>query len=647
MKNLKLFGWIAAAVLCWSSCVFGQESAAVQRPPTEKLLPESTVVYIQIRNVPEFIENMNESNIGKLMAHEKIAPLAERLWGSVKDQYEKVRDDVGVSLDQLQTLLTGEVCFAVVNFKDRSPGVVVFVDYDPEAATLDTLIDRGEELAASEEQLLEPIQEADVEISAVKTGDGPTIHHFRHGGTFVAGTDLELIKEVLARWRGETFENVRTLEENRKFITIMNRCRGSKEAPVDARAFIDPIELVRGLTRGDIGAQIVINLLPTLGLDGLLGIGGSVINNDDGYESITHMHVLMANPRAGILEMLAVRPGNCDPHPWVPDDVTNYLTGNLQVDQFYDQLRNMVDLIQGEGSLDEAVQKNVNEQLEINLQDDVLAQITGRATFVQWVETPVRFNSQCTVIALELKDPEAFTKTFEHVLDKAMELGRRRPTPQGVETQPSDQENSEADEPKIKEEYRGITLWTFKEVLGGRRNRSRVRVEVDEQGGVERFSEPEDEGDDEDFEMREQYPNFVILDNCLIFSDSRAFLEKAIDTFKGDHPPLAEDEQYRRITRHTQRLLGTSVPAGAMYSRPDLALGMWYDLAQSKQTKDLLDKNSEDNEFVGSIRSALEENPLPDFEELKQFFAPSGGFVTSDETGIHLLGFQLKIEDDR
>ena len=645
MKKQRIAGWVVGVFLLFGMSVWGQDAAQSQRPPTENLLPESSVVFIQIRSVPEFIANMNESNIGKLMAHEKIAPLTERLWGSVKDQYEKVRDNVGVSLDQLQTLLTGEVSFAVVSFKDRSPGVVLFLDYDPEAATLDTLIDRGEELAAAEEQLLEPIQEADVVISAIKTGDGPTIHHFRHGGTFVAGTDLELLKEILARWRGETFENVRTLAENRKFITIMNRCRGTDDAPIDARAFLDPIELVRGITRGDIGAQFVLNLLPALGLDGLLGLGGSVISNVDGYESISHLHVLMANPRAGILEMLAVRPGDCDPHPWVPNDITNYMTGNLKVDQFYEQLRKMVDLVQGEGSLDEAVEENVNKQLEINLQEDVLAAITGRATFVQWMEPPARFNSQCTAVAVELKDPDAFAKTFEHVLDKAMELRGSRPDrPAGGEQGQTETE----DEPKIKDEYRGVALWSFKEVFDGRRNRNRVRVEINGQGGqVERAQDDGEDDEDNEFQMREQYPNFVILDNCLIFSDSRVFLEKAIDTFKGDLVPLGEDEQYRRVTRHMQRLLGTTVPAGAMYSRPDMALGMWYDMAKSQEAKDALDKNSEDNEFVGSIRDALEENPLPDFEELKQFFAPSGGFITSDETGIHLLGFQLKIEDNR
>jgi hypothetical protein len=38
----------------------------------------------------------------------------------------------------------------------------------------------------------------------------------------------------------------------------------------------------------------------------------------------------------------------------------------------------------------------------------------------------------------------------------------------------------------------------------------------------------------------------------------------------------------------------------------------------------------------------LEDNPLPDWEEIRDFFASSGGFITSDDSGYHALLFNLK-----
>ena len=218
-------------------------------------------MYIQFADVSQFIEQMKASSVGRLIADERIAPLVEGVYGAVKDEYEKVRDNMGVSLEQLQTLFTGELCFAVAGFEDRSPGVVLLFDYDPEAGTLDALVGNEWIRGNLELESGEPIQEADVSIQTWKAGD-TTVYYFMHDGTFAVGTDVEMMKEMLARWRGEAVGNDRTLAQNRKFVTIMNRCRGTKETPPEARFFVDPIDLAKALTRGNLGRAVCHGLAP-------------------------------------------------------------------------------------------------------------------------------------------------------------------------------------------------------------------------------------------------------------------------------------------------------------------------------------------------------------------------------------------------
>ena len=50
--------------------------------------------------------------------------------------------------------------------------------------------------------------------------------------------------------------------------------------------------------------------------------------------------------------------------------------------------------------------------------------------------------------------------------------------------------------------------------------------------------------------------------------------------------------------------------------------------------------------YIGRFRQVFEDNQLPDFEELRPFFAPSGGFITDDDTGYHMMTFQLKYDRD-
>ncbi len=614
--------------LCFSfclPCVAQQEPkpevrSNPNRPASADLLPENTVVYLQMHSVANFSKQMNESAGGKLLANEKIAKLVSGLYGEVKNQYEKVRDDVGVSLDELTTLLTGEFCFAVAAFKDRAPGVVLMFDYDPESETLPTLLASGRKFAEKDGATFASTDEADVKIETVH-GNDQDFFFFLNSGTFVGASDLELVKEMLARWRGEVVEKIRPLSQNRKFITIMNRCRGTKDAPPEMRAYIDPIDLAKALTRGNFGARVVINSLQIVGLDGLLAAGGSVIYQEDGYESITHGHVLMANPRAGVLQMAALAPGDLTPEPWVPDDTITYLSWNWDVDRMYTELDKMINAFQGEGAFEKLVDENVNKELEINLREDLLAALSGRVTYATWYEKPIKFNSQTNAGAFELKDAKLFTETYEKIIAKFIE------------------ENYSASGQKDpRDDYRGVPCWKFSELDGGPptpNDSQNAEEEEDEESRMRRES------------IRQAYPNVAIIDNFVIVSDSRAFIEKAIDTAKDDSPALKDDEQFTRITRHMKRLLGTNVPGGMLFSRPERSLEMLYDLALADATQKFLEKGAAENEVASAFKKVLDDNPLPDFNDLRQYFAPTGMFVTSDETGVHILGFQIKPEDNR
>ena len=61
---------------------------------------------------------------------------------------------------------------------------------------------------------------------------------------------------------------------------------------------------------------------------------------------------------------------------------------------------------------------------------------------------------------------------------------------------------------------------------------------------------------------------------------------------------------------------------------------------------EMLEKMAEGNERARGFIDAFKDNPLPDFDDVKKYFAPSGAFITSDDTGYHMLGFTLKPDLD-
>ncbi|MEZ6096598.1 MAG: hypothetical protein R3C03_20610 [Pirellulaceae bacterium] len=88
--------------------------AQTERMPSEKLLPETTVAYVQIANFREFVQKSQDSNFGRMLADEKIAPLVEDLYGQAKDAFEDFKEQIGLEWDDLEQLPHGEICFAVI-----------------------------------------------------------------------------------------------------------------------------------------------------------------------------------------------------------------------------------------------------------------------------------------------------------------------------------------------------------------------------------------------------------------------------------------------------------------------------------------------------------------------------------------------------
>ena len=62
-------------------------------------------------------------------------------------------------------------------------------------------------------------------------------------------------------------------------------------------------------------------------------------------------------------------------------------------------------------------------------------------------------------------------------------------------------------------------------------------------------------------------------------------------------------------------------------------------------TQEVLGSVAEGNKYMSGFKSRLDENPLPDFEQMEKYFSQSGGFMSDDDTGLHMLFFNLKSEE--
>lgn len=641
MSNSRSF-FLASAALLLGSLI--STSAKADHPAAEKLLPEKTLVFVKIKSVEEFTKSFMQTGFMRMLQDEKLKPVTESLYGSAEEAYQQVEEQLGVTLGELQNLLKGEVCFGLIMDKDTPISIVLLADYKGNSETANKLLSAGESRA---EESGAKLDSEDVEGVSIRTieggGDDETVHYFQKNDSICISNNQDIAKLVLARWMIEEGEELsadlkeemamalegRTLSKNRKFLNVINACEPDEDNPPQAFFFVDVFELIKNSQSGVAGTALV-GILRGLGVDGLLGVGGSMTNNHKEYESIMHIHVALANPRSGIIKMIAMEPGDLEPEPFVPPNVSNYFTTNWNAITTYNEIEKIYDMFQEEGAMAEELKENFTDRFGVDLKEDILKSLDGRISFCQVNVDSGALNGQAVIIAAKLKDANEFEDIFADLREGIQDL---------VDSTNSDR--------KIftPEKYKGVEYFVLPgpptaEEIERRRQEREDRIR-------ERGGDVPPRRRRVQFQIRRAEPCLGIVGDYLVFTDSVDFMKIAITNEKNPDDVLADDPDYKKLLREVKRQLDGKKPAMIMYSRPEETFRMLFDAVQHEQTKSAIKDRSEDNPFFQALNKAFIENDLPEFDDLVKYFKPSAGVMTNDETGFHFMAFQPKIEEDK
>ena len=109
---------------------------------------------------------------------------------------------------------------------------------------------------------------------------------------------------------------------------------------------------------------------------------------------------------------------------------------------------------------------------------------------------------------------------------------------------------------------------------------------------------------------------------------------------------MAEDEEYNRQMQRLTNAAGADVPCAVSFYNPEEPIKQLFKLINDERSSTMVEKMSEKRPMLARFQTALAEQPLPDFELIKQYFRPMGVIVTTDDTGYHMLGFQYGPDDE-
>jgi hypothetical protein len=625
---------VAALVLACSPVV------AAERPSAMKLFPEETLLFVRAANAYEFGQRIRDSSTGRMLADPQLKPFVDEVYGEAGKLYaDRVQEILGITFEDLQKLPHGEVAFGIVARADETPAFLLLVDEGDEPSVADRLVERGLEFAEENGADISTDDISGVEVIVIRDADDESkmFGVFERDNTIVVATDPNVLRGVLHHWDGgengaganeetsadhreneggedeaaiddeepedadvpaeesedeeKQFVPGRTLAENVRFTTILQQCRRPQDPPPHLIFFAEPIEIVRNFGRGQGGVDFAMGLLPSLGLDGFHGLGAAFTAATDQYDDLSHFHVLLQNPRSGVLQLPAFEQGETAPQPFVPLATETYMTWHWNMRVAYDRIVALVDQYRYEGSVDKMVEERLSEPLGIDVQKDVIDNLAGRYTWIIGYEQPATIRGQQHVLAIELKDEAAAQKTLENVMSK------------------------------------------FEGVFEKRRF-----------GNVEYHAilpEGLKEAEEEDRPME---PCVAIMDGYLFVGTSCQLLERAIQARDGTIERLVDSNDYARVTEVIGRETAGLTPVLFTLSRYEESVKQWYSLLTSERIRELIDENKEDNPVLASLAKLLDENKLPPFEVLAPYLPPGGAILYDTDSGFHGIGFTLRNE---
>ena len=379
-----------AASCCGWLLVLAASPVFAERPTAPHLLPEKTLVYLRITDSRDLVTRFQETMIGRMTNDEQVRPLVSKLYGSAAELFGRIQDQVGLPLDKILAIPQGEICVALLAPDKGPPQFVALIEVGDQLRSAQRLLDRGvEEMEKNgTTKTTEAVGDTKLNIYDPPGNQPEAIVQFEKEGVIVIATSVDAAKQVLAFWNGQKTnkdgQEVVPLADNRKFTSIMNRCGGTKDERPQITFYVDPIELVRTIARGNAGMQTGMAFLPLLGLDGVQGVGGSMFLNAGEFDSIQHIHLLLDNPRSGVVKALALTAGDSTPEPFVPNDVLRYMTFHWEIPTTMHEVDRLLTTFQGEGALGRELKRRFSDPLGVDFEKDLLGAVEGRVSYFAW-----------------------------------------------------------------------------------------------------------------------------------------------------------------------------------------------------------------------------------------------------------------------
>lgn len=577
---------LASAVMLGGLCGVAAAQTADTKVLSSQILPKDTYLYLSMPSVDGFKTAFESSSAGRLWADpafEEFKNEVKNAFGDeLQDSFSKVQDAVGLTVDELMAIPTGEVTLAFSKAPPNKLGVILFMDYGSHESEVRSLLEKAAgALSNSRDLELSNVEHDGTELTlytvtnteiSSKSPLAKEFGWFLKDERLVISNSSALMKLTLDNWDGSS---TKTLKNNSVFSYIMEKCESTPGAGV-MTTFVDPVgmftQLVQTGSLGEagLGAGMAIGFFPTIGINQLKGIGSVGEVGTDGFEGVSRSFLYSEQPPQAAMQIFQLDVVNPVPPSWVKENASAWMASRWKVTEAYTSVETMFDMFQGAGAFEKVIDNISQQGPEVHIKKDVIDQLDGT---MQMAMAPADRTSDAAsddiLFAFGVRDNTKFADLLNKLTSQPGFPGEIR-------------------------ELGGATIYEI------------------EPGNGQKIS-------------------FTVANNQLLVAIGGAQLEQALRN-DNDVRPLADSDAFKAVAEH--------FPSGALavtFTRPAEQYRRLYDMLRDGEA-------AENFPGMDELFSKIDFSKLPAFEVIEKYMAPAGGFWVGDENGVLMESFSLKSE---
>ncbi len=632
IRSIVLAGWLVVVMAC-------PVLVSAAMPASETVLPDTTKAWLSIPDFDKLASAFERTPLGRLLDDPDMQDFRNDLENQVEGKDVKVDERLGIPLEDLQGLPSGEVALALIQPPTGKGVSAALIDVTGNLQAAGQTLQKIDASLTKNgaKRVMHPSKFAKAPLTVYtippkgKRKLPVTAIYVIEANVLCVFDDLPTAEDILSRLATPKKDNLASVPG---YKSVFDRCMKPGPFSAHLRWWAEPVaagEAAQSMT-AQRAKRDYVKIAKKEGYDAIKGIGGMVNLATKPYGVMHRTSIIAPPPYQRSMQMLKFpNAAAFTPEPWVPSNVDTYITFQWDLLNAFDNFGTLFDEIVGEGEPN--VWNDVIESMKtdpngpkLDLRNELIANLDQRCSVLIDTQHPITVHSQRRLFAAKTKDEAKVAAA----VDKAMQ------NDQGVKTRvfkPGDVE------------YKIYELIPEDEAVPG----------LDIQGGVKDHGSKDEAASGENVINLPAGPGDAVVphsavtvaEGYLFIASHVNMLEELLKNVKPEKP-LAGDKDYAEIIKHLTDTFHLKEHSMQTFVRDDERFEVLYELfRQGKLPEADMPIAQALNAIIGESADGAIRKPkldgklLPDFSVVQKYLSTGGTYVTSEPDGWFVTGFTL------